>query len=297
MPKNEKKSSSGQDESQENDSVFDFLYQDVRRVGSYLAQLMPGGHVQGVKQTLATEESGGTGAKITAAASAVLAKASGEFLANTGNVNRDILERTFDPIWRNAIELLDVLEQRHLISRNVAKSTIGGFVVVSGTLGILDRSFLQLIWSVPELRTMLENGIASGIDPMQAKSQRDKLKLSKALVKTLIALPESLQARLSDDSGNLVYSSIQESGLVSTTTELFLSHGIALPGKWSVLGILDAQPGEWLSEDAEVAEKLGLINTGTLPTLMNAIQGLMREAGRPAIAYGVTPLLIFRKAG
>ena len=36
--------------------VYDFLYQDVRRVGSFLSQFVKSGHLQSIKQAISTEE-------------------------------------------------------------------------------------------------------------------------------------------------------------------------------------------------------------------------------------------------
>lgn len=285
-----------QDALEGENSVFDFLYQDARRVGSFLAQLNPAGHVQGVKQTVATEETGDGGAKISAGASALVARAGGDLSGQISFTNRDSLGRTFDPLWCNAIELLDFLETKSLIGRDISETKIGEFVLVSGSLGILDAALLKLIWTVPEVRAMLEQGVAN-VALQPGESRKEKIAFSKTLVKVLMSLPESIQIRLRDVPGHLVYCSIHEAGLISTTAELFFKHGIAVPGQWSVLGILDAHPGEWLSDNPKIDKDLGLSDTGILPVLLNGMQGLMREAGRLAIAYGLTPLLILRKAG
>ncbi len=110
---------------QANSFVLDFFYQDVRRVGSFLAQLNPGGHTQSVKNTVAREESGGIDASMTVKGSIKVVEGSSGTTTREGNVNRDTLERTIDPLWANAIDLLNLLEQNRMIERDLGLAGLG----------------------------------------------------------------------------------------------------------------------------------------------------------------------------
>jgi hypothetical protein len=311
MPNSVKSSSNTPEDHQERDSVYDFLYQDVRRVGSYLAQLTPSGHVQSVKQTKSTESAEHTDVQASAAASAVVAKAEGKLSAQIGTKNADGLERMIDPLWANAIDLLNLVDQRGILHRDAKKARIGQFVLVSGELGLIDLSHLSLVWGTPELRTACERSFAAGLknDPAsegliktfikqnnKTTSEQDFLALAKFMINVFKELPESIQGRISDGEGNLFSFSLREDGLISTPTDLFLKHGIVIAGMWAVVGILDAQPDNAADQDNPPGKFLGL--TGNpLVSLLKGVAGLGRQVGRPDNAFGITPLLIFRTAG
>jgi hypothetical protein len=88
--------------------------------------------------------------------------------------------------------------------------------------------------------------------------------------------------------------------LVGLSTDLVLKHGAYVPGKWRMLGVLDARP------ESEVDPA----NAGQLNNLEKAVANLAgtpigrvtaqlspqvrRLLGRPRLAFGMTPLLIFR---
>ena len=57
MPRSGKQKSGEASDLPESRSVYDFLYHDARRVGSYLAQFEASGLLQSLKQTVAVEES------------------------------------------------------------------------------------------------------------------------------------------------------------------------------------------------------------------------------------------------
>jgi hypothetical protein len=245
------------------------------------------------------------------AASAVVAKAEGALSSQAGTKNFDGLERIIDPLWANAIDLLNLVEQRGILHRDAAKARIGQFVIVSGDLGLIDLSQLKLIWESAELRNMCERIMAAATknDPQgealvktfisqnnKSTSEKDFLALAKMMINVFKDLPESIQGRVSDESGNLFSFSLREDGLISNPTDLFLKHGIVISGKWAVMGILDAQPDSLTDQSNPPGQFLGL--TGNpLVGLLNATAILGRMAGRPDNAFGITPLLIFRPAG
>ena len=306
MPKSGKPSSNAPVDQQESDSVFDFLYQDARRVGSCLAQLSPGGLVQSVKQQNSTEETGGLDASVTAAANAVVARAGSSFSTRHGNTNRDSIERTFDPFWTNAVDLLDLLESRSLLHRDMTSAGIGKFVLVTGKLAIIDLSQLKLVWGIPELRSLCEKAIADGLGDSEVsaaffpKHKNSREQASKAFSKLMVtvfqSLPETVQGRLADEENRLFYFTLDDAGLVSSPTELLLKHGLAIAGDWSIMGILDAFPGPRSFDEHGVASSLGLAGN-PLTILLGGMQGILQQAGKPDDAYGLSPLLIFRSAG
>ena len=310
MPKKQKTLSNGAENLAENDSVFDFLYQDVARIGSYLAQLTPAGHVVGLKQTRAEERAEQVVGKASVTGNVAIAKATADLTGQTGTIDRSQLERQIDPLWANAIELLNLLETNGLINRDISTARIGKFFLASGTLAIIDPSQLKVVWDVPELRKMLEDGVASGISettfhPEVSRSltrnqnmghKQKQTSIAKTLIKTFLSLPTLIHARMADSAGNLFSAGLKEDGLSGSTTELFLANGLIIPGTWNILGVIDSFPGGFLSDDDATAVKLE-IQGSLLTGLLHATQSIIRQAGRPENAYGMTPLLIFREAG
>jgi hypothetical protein len=179
MQKPKRISSSGQHDREERDSVYDFLYQDARRVGSFLAQLNPEGHAETVKSTTSTEETGGRESKVSAAGSAVVLKGSAEFSARSGNTNRDGLERTLNPLWTDAIDLLTLLDQGGMIERDLASARIGGIVLVSGTLGVFDASMMKAFWDNPTIRSLIMAAAGASGEASQHQSRSERRRQQK----------------------------------------------------------------------------------------------------------------------
>jgi hypothetical protein len=81
---------------------------------------------------------------------------------------------------------------------------------------------------------------------------------------------------------------------------MFLKHGTTIAGEWAVMGVLDALPDLDSSGDVTESGIAGAIGTGALEgpfgQMMRTLIPIMRPMlGRPFKAYGITPLLIFRK--
>ncbi len=308
----EELSSSVPDERQESGSVFDFLYQDARRVASYLAQLNPAGHISGVKQILETEETGSRNASITAGASAAVAKATAGFIDHSGNTNRDTLERTIDPLWSNAVELLDLLQARDIIKYDLDHVGLGSFVLVSGEILILDTTHSRPSQTVPEVKnhlnrslvslfikedktiTLLDDPVTSSLDKRsrEKRAQRD-VKLMNALIATL---PDSVHLRVRTEGGQVIHCPIVETGLITSATEITMTHGAKVQGIWHILGIYDAKPDNADVDIEDLATKFCLNQSQTLKSACG-YAGLLRNVGRSDGLYGVTPLLVFRHIG
>ena len=60
-----------------------------------------------------------------------------------------------------------------------------------------------------------------------------------------------------------------------------------MPGQWTVVGLLDAKP----DEENPISET----NTDLEKGLLTAMLQMRLYLGRPASAWGITPLLIYRE--
>lgn len=292
----------------ESHSVYDFLYHDARRIGSYLAQFEASGLLQSVKQTIATEESEQSEAGATAGASLLrLASASGQFKDQAGSVSRQGIEKQYDPFWTHAISLLTLLEQRGMIGRSLSAANIGQFVLVSGSLLVLDMPALKSAWAVPGVQKLLKAGMAQQGQPALNREQRraqghqgkerqisDELELA---ISFLSFMPHILQCRVIGN-GVDVWCSLDEDSVVGKASDLTLKHGTLVQGTWSVLGVLDAYPDPTAVLNAGLADAVNAVVATPLGQISARFAPAARLLlGRPEHAFGLTPLLIFRQLG
>ena len=295
----------------ENDSVYDFLYQDVRRVGSYLAQFDAAGHLTAITQS----ESIAKGAKRSwkATIGGTLPPQLGAPTAEIG-VERgpaeggsESSERAYDPLWTNATTLLDYLAERNLIERDIGRARIGQFVLAAGRLQILDVTLLRNVWEKPSVGHFIRAGIAEttqqnqvsrqvrrhlerhgGSQPTQAPSEAD------LMLDLVSVLPHSIQATVLGDDYS-AWCNLSEENLVGHASDLVLKHGVVVPGRWFVLGVLDALAGDVMIDpgDTDTAQALAGNQIGAFAAMIAALA--RQFIGRPLNAYGMTPLLIFRE--
>lgn len=108
------------------DSVYDFLYHDARRVGSFLAQFDDAGLLQQVTQSEGAYRGSKRGWKA----------AAGGSMPTVGSINVsaergpekgafEASERVYDPLWTNARTLLDFLGERGMVRRELEGARIG----------------------------------------------------------------------------------------------------------------------------------------------------------------------------
>lgn len=284
-------------EQQESDSVFDFLYYDARRVGSYLSQFDNFGllqtikHVEGTTEARSSSFSGSAGLNVP-----LVVKGQTGADHRISEEARENAEKSYDPFWINATNLIDLLNRRSMIKRDLATAAFGQFVLATGGLTIVDLTVLRAIMASSILRQ------ATG--PTTEKSAGNRRNRQSNAAKTeptqwdqiteLIGLlPHAVQARFACDPAQ-VWASLREDSLVTTSTDLLLKYGSDDIGSWNVLGILDARPDKFEMQNQVVGD---VMIEGLAPAqkVIGPIARLL--LGRPSGSYGITPLLIFRSVG
>lgn len=279
----------------ERDSVYDFLYHDAHRIGSFLGQFDQHGHLKGLQTSADTGRSrasktvgGGTGSiPLIASGTASHEQAEAQHWDRGA-------QRTYDPLWANARAFLDYLAGADLIERDAAKAAIGQFVLISGQVFVLDTAILKSLTAGQHFRQFVRNGAPAAAGPRQAKSAASNS--SEFGMEILNSMPSTVQARVATNTGDAYWGSLAVEGLTTSPGDLMLKHGILLGGEWSMLGILDATPSETPSglqaemQNAITVAALGPI-IGGLGVMANTLRPML---GRPADAYGITPLLVFR---
>lgn len=313
MSKSGAKSSELAVENSESPSVYDFLYNDARRVASFLSQF-EGGHLQQLTKSdrITKGSKRGWSARIGGDVP-LLGGLSGEVGLEPGESGSEASERVYDPYWSNASALLNHLSEHDLVGRDIGKAAIGRIVLVSGGLNIIDLGMLREAWKLPSVRQAAMAGAANNVDnsgeSRQVRRSRDNHKgghiakpqmpsEAELLLEFLTILPHSLNALITSSHGN-AWCNLKEEYLVGSGSDLVLKHGLVVPGAWNMLGVLDAKP------DVEAFTNfLGLGDDHPALLLFNNLIGNLSNKlvptfrlllGRPSSSYGVTPLLIFRQ--
>lgn len=280
-------------------SVYDFLYQDVRRVASFLAQFEEYGVRQSVK---ATESVGNTqtvkgSATATAGLPAVFG-GSANLDSTTADETKDIAEHVFDPLWSNSRRLLNYLQEHDLIERNISLANLGQFVLVEGSLSILDTSILAHAFSDAELfDAFYETACADAkVDPASERGLNVKREL-----RLISKMPSSTQMFFYGADNN-AWATLTHESLVTSTHDISAKHGAVVRGRWNALGVLDAFPDfpdipSDNDPNPKTLDEMGalVLSDGLLKVTANFTNMIRNLLGRPRSHYGITPLLIFRE--
>ncbi|BCM84421.1 hypothetical protein [Methylobacterium indicum] len=281
------------------DSVYDFLYVDTRRIAQFSSQFNQYGHLTNLTRSVSETSTGGGDINVVAAR---VNKSASE---QTGQV------RQFDPKWLNPLTFLDDAERRGLIKRDIKSSEIGQIVLFTGQLLLFDAGMMKGAWDKPIVQKMIRAGIpaaASGVDTsglsrhdrrIRAKETKESANNELDFTMSMLSiLPHMLQVRmLSEDTS--VWSTLEDEFVIGRSSDLVLKHGSLLSGEWNMIGIYDALPydaayrTEEGREDADIAADVAGTVIGGMAARMGIIARNM--IGRPEHTYGMTPLLIFRE--
>ncbi len=290
----------------EHDSVYDFLYHDSRRIASFLSQFDANGHLtsltqgEGVTKDAKRSKKFGIGAQVP-----ILGGGNVDFEVGPGESGSQSLERVYDPFWTNACHFLDVLTEREMIQRDISQAAIGQFVIATGYLRIQDLAMFKDAWKAPSIQRKIKSGNGGGqkmahMTAAQKASAKEEQENTDMFLDMIQIMPHSVHARLLtpvDDSAILVWSTLSQDNLVAPASDITLTYGDTMSGQWSILGILSAYP-EYLAADLNQqfdAEDFGMMES-IVGQFSKILAPIVRVAlGRPAAAYAVTPLLIFRE--
>ena len=282
---------------QDDGSVYDFLYHDARRVGSFLAQLDPDGHLQSLKRTTVASRSQQqtTGAK--GGVNFGIGQAALDGNNQASSISSHTSDKKYDPLWANARALLDLLSQKSLINRSIKEIPIGSLVVMSGFMKVMN---VKLVGS------LLANADVAKLLGFDFGAVLDANKIQGALMLQLMRLfPATVQCHFTatGEKPSVSWMALDESNMVISPNNLMLTYDPWLDGEWAVLGIKDADPDGGVEMD-EIKEKMN----GNIEQLAkdshNTQLGYFSELlgpvarhlmGRPGAFYAVTPLLIFRE--
>ncbi|MBY8828320.1 DUF6414 family protein [Hephaestia mangrovi] len=304
MQKSTFETSGEADEISNTDFVLDFLYHDSRRIGSFLSQFEGDGHLQ--QLTRSKDASRGKNEASKSDLKGNLGVAAGGFQGSL-ETSLSMVEgysRVFDPYWANARAFLDFLSDRDMLQRRVTAAQLGQFVLCKGYLSILDLTMLKGAWKLPTLQRKvlagaLSNKPISKMTPSEKAEHREQKENTEMMMELMQILPHSIQASLitSDETDTaLAWCSLREEYLVTSAADLTLGHGVRMPGEWSMVGILTAQPEYVVPDFTNTSEQTPGVLQSLIGQVSQNLAPVVKVAmGRPSAAYAITPLLIFRE--
>lgn len=278
MSKNEEKVSVEELRSKEN-NLYDFLYNDTRRIASFLSQVNELGYLQQVKES----ELSGSGfnnvkdRKIKVKIPTIINAELGAKVAPYEKEELN-LEKTYDPLWMHAVNFLNYLENKKLLQKDIYQASLGQFVEVSGTVHLIDFEAFKEAFSSP---TLFKN---AGL--------KDK-GVQQTISKIMNALPYSLQGHIIYQNDNTWFT-LDKMFLTGQVSDIMLKYGYALNGIWKIIGILDVRPNEGINEGNTDTMSNDYIQNPSWYKLKEVINSFHSMLGRPENVASITPLLIYR---
>ncbi|TJZ75575.1 hypothetical protein FAZ21_06570 [Chitiniphilus eburneus] len=252
---------------------------DRDKLSSYSAQLFADGVLTGTKSSHQSSEH--SGSKFDAGIKGLLSAggSDGESIATS-------LERHFDASWTLPLNVINALDERGMIHRELSTARFGNLVMVKGRIQFVDLRMVQGIWG-----PIMELSVGSQKNAMtsaQRRKQSEGVKTSGALVQILSKLPHALQMRMYG-FGNQIWASLKHESMIVNPEDFAFKHGDRIPGEWVCLGLLDAVPD---ADDDDIQP----IGFGDIEeAMLNVLNVLKEQFGRRPSDYGVTPIAIFRK--
>ncbi len=274
------------------DSVYDFLYIDTRRIAHFLSQFSQYGHLTALTRSVSETASVGGGLNVHVAK------------MDTATSEQTSQIRQFDAQWVAPLTFLDEANKRGMISRSFDKARIGRLSLVTGRLALFDLSIIQTAWGLGHIKSILLDAMSQTEpvpDNRHARRQQERTRTKspssahEAAIEMLKTFPHAILSTIRVNEHS-VWSSLKEDGLMVSASDLILKHGVDIAGSWNMVGVMDAFPDEEGAEDqnqgsaASSLGSLGLVIGGIAPAIRNML-------GRPKEAFGMTPLLIFREVG
>lgn len=158
---------------------------------------------------------------------------------------------------------------------------MGQLLLCSGTITFQDLRMMRNLWD-----PVMKFTIHSETNRSVSKNKTKEAEMIKSIIS---ALPHALLITLISEDKSL-WSSLEEEHLKINSDDITLKHGANFAGQWHVLGILDAKP------DDEIAQAITPPATGNglFDGMVEMLSVIRSFLGRPAHAYGITPVAIFR---
>lgn len=267
--------------SHDTESVYDFIYLDRDRLASFSAQIFDHGVLTSVK----TDDKGTNqvASEMTSGPKAIFQATERESQTNLQGV-----ERQFDAAWALPLNVLNRLDELHLIKRSLAEASLGELVLFSGFVNIIDLGIAKDLWEpVLALEQIKE-------EQPKTSAQRKRFQITKTQTKAVIdivkKLPHSVQLRVFNGDEQ-AWSTLRREFLTVNSEDFPLKYGPSIEGTWHCLAVLDAKPSADEDEGIKLPEGASEMEIG----MWNLFLQMRVMLGRRFTDYGITPIAVFRK--
>jgi hypothetical protein len=248
--------------------LYDFLYRDSGRIGSYYAQIF-GGKLSSFEKAELERSSG----EKTGKASVVSVAG---FEAKHIKESQSGLKRTFDPHDIITSDVLAALAGAKRLDQDVIKAAHGSLISVKGALVFIDKSMMEIAGVAFDM--MIEN------EKKKPKHKRDEnitnIEFIRSFMKA-VTIPSAFILHASE--GIQVTGTIKDDGMEEPISTYYFKHGTAGLSDVYLVGIKEIPSSSF-----------------TLPT--QQLFGAGQQAAQalsdllfPSDAIRVTPIALFRK--
>ena len=256
-------------ESEQKDTLIDFLYKDTKLIESFYAQLF-GGNLTMVKKAYAEGNESNKMANV-----GILA-AKGE-LTYKKNDNKEITTN-INPHDYKIITLLEELNLNKSISLDVPTGTI---VAIEGNL--IFRNYDTINKLLPFMTN--NNLVPEFNNPVysNSKGKAKSLTIGKMLTQIFQLLPYSLEFELCTNDNKSAICILKEEALTISPDDILRSYGTNIPSSWTIVGIIDFPP--------KLKNKSSNNFKDTIDQATNAFSEFIIDTNAPTIK----PIAIYRK--
>ncbi|HHD7737804.1 MULTISPECIES: DUF6414 family protein [Providencia] len=288
-------------DSQNTVSLYDFIYLDKPRIYTLLAQLSIDGVQQSLKKINGEKSAETTEKKMEGKGNLGVAAGAVASSHKTTEDASELIESMHDVSWSSPMQLLDVLSELNIIHRGTDGANIGSVILARGGIRIFD--VISLRKAIPVLGALAgfqQNN--SNLPPKAKKAKRSKVDIHDIEIEAGVTIgmmsglldlvDDSLQVDLFEHNGNQTWMTLSSSGMTINSSDLALKYGSQIPGEWYVIGIVDALPDWESGQFMNIPEDMNPLKSG----LYEMLDSIRNSMGRRAGSYGVTPLMVFRKA-
>lgn len=266
--------------------MLDFLYSDHERVAALMAQIEGVGAQVGFGRTYQKAKQSGKSLDID------IPFVSGGF-SSGNNLNKE-LRQEYDPLWANSKKLVEIIDEKS--ADQSLDFQYGDLVSVGGRLLCLDQGFINEIMKSEAIISKIAEGIDIENTQRSPKGLRqEKSEMAKLIRDFVQSLPLGMVFILLTDS-DAFWFNVKREYLQIQDLDIPLKFPVSIGGEWRVTGIVDALPQDHAS-GLSIVPGLGekLIFPQALTLITQFIIPLITLFGRPADAYGLSPITIHRE--
>lgn len=245
--------------------LIDFLYRDMTRIESFYSQLFSGN----LKEVAVIKSHT---SKSTDRLEGGIPVFSGGFSSEDSQSEK--LENRVDPHDQKIIDILNLLNIP-ILNSSLSDTKNGQIVLVNGQITLRNYSLFKQVLPV------FSDFVFSQYSGKGNKSQKREAKMFATILKIL---PMGLEVDIHMDNGEKLTGALKPEFLTQNQEDLLRIYGNNLPGRWSILGIIDSLQNDInhpLSDVKASVDQFG-----------EAIKSLFEQENT---THCISPILIYRE--